>query len=178
MIGVLEHALDWFRSASTGKGLICDGVVLLQPTSPMRKTKHVIGAIDLYVRSRLEGREVAGVHTVSPVPESLNPANLWRPKETGNGLRCDPGRSFPMVRIRNDISDGRLYYRNGAAVVLDPKRLRALTLEEGAVLPYIIDEMIMTIDTPYDLQYVGHCGGKLEPDPIEVKWESRASMRR
>ena len=172
MTAVLEHALHWFRSSRTSGNRTCHGVVLLQPTSPMRKAEHVIGAIDLFVRSRLERMEVCGVHTVSLVPQTLFPENLWRYE--GKKTFTERAKSgLPiMARRREGSTEGRLYYRNGAAVVLDPDHLGALTLSGGSAIPYVIDKPLVTIDTFFDLQCIEHCGERLEPDPHAIGWES------
>lgn len=171
MISVLEHALGWFRSSISDVGHLCEGVILLQPTSPMRKTDHIIGAINLYIQSRREGIKVAGVHTVSPVPEKNAPWNLWRIEN--NEMKKDDGRieSTRMNKI-GSLNRSGLYYRNGAAVVLDPNCLSALTLAERPVLPYVIELPLVTIDTLFDLLYIEYCSGRLEPDPFEIGWGS------
>lgn len=45
-IDLILHALDYFKK----KGVFYDYVVLLQPTSPLRRYKDIKGAIDLYLR--------------------------------------------------------------------------------------------------------------------------------
>jgi len=169
MIAVLKHALGWFQSLVKDADILCQGVVLLQPTSPMRKFQHVTGAMELYNRSRVEGIDVAGVHTVSPVPEEYCPWNLWRRKEKAAEETHPEKGDLPMVKRDNGSKQSRLHYRNGAAVVLDVKRLNGLTLAQGPVLPYIIEEPIITIDTLYDLLYIEHCGRRLEPDTRDVE---------
>ena len=169
MIDVLMHAMGWFESSVKDAISLCQGMVLLQPTSPMRKFQYVTGAMELYNRSRVAGIEIAGVHTVSPVPEEYCPWNLWHRKEmTTEGIHLLKNNLL-MVKKGDGSNSSRLYYRNGAAVVLDVKRLNALTLAQGPVLPYIIEEPIITIDTLYDLLYIEHCGRRLEPDTGDVE---------
>jgi CMP-N-acetylneuraminic acid synthetase len=172
MVEVLKHAVDWFCSSISDANAACDGVVLLQPTSPMRKREHVTGAIDLYVRSRMAGWDVAGIHTVSPVPEDRSPWNLWRCEENTHHPKRAIGRGFPMVKMGEKRTNDQLYYRNGAAVILDPEHLEALTLARGPVIPYIIDRPLVTIDSIFDLLTIECCGERLEPDPLEIGWRS------
>lgn len=169
MIAVLKHALGWFESSVKDADSLCHGVVLLQPTSPMRKLQHVTGAMELYNRSRVEGIDVAGVHTVSPVPEEYCPWNLWGHKDKTAKKTHHEKSDLLMVKRDDGSKQSRLHYRNGAAVILDVKRLNGLTLAQGPVLPYIIEEPIITIDTLYDLLYVEHCGRRLEPDTRDVE---------
>lgn len=164
MIAVLKHALGWFQSSVKDADSLCRGVVLLQPTSPMRKFQHVTGAMALYNRSRMEGIDVAGVHTVSPVPEEYCPWNLWGHKDKAAKENHPEKGNLLLIKRDDGSKHSRLYYRNGAAVVLDINLLNGLTLAQGPVLPYIIEEPIITIDTLYDLLFIEHCGRRLEPD--------------
>jgi len=172
MLSVLEHAFKWFRRSMPEDLPECEGLLLLQPTSPMRRTRHMAGALELYRQARAKGMEVMGVHTVSPVPEDSAPWNIWRcvdgikTKEACSRMPC------AMQRAEEGSHRPRLYYRNCAAIVLDPDQLNALTLAAGPVIPYIINQPLLTIDTLYDLLYIEHCVGRLEPDPVEIGWES------
>ncbi len=170
MLSVLEHAFQWFRRSMPEKIQECQGLLLLQPTSPMRKKEHILGVIDLYMQHRRKGNQIAGVHAVSPVPLKWTPWNLWRFINNGTGVNKRSGSR--MVINREAAGRDRLYYRNGAAIALDPGQLNALTLAAGSVIPYIINQPLMTIDTLYDLLYIEHCGGRLEPDPFEIGWKS------
>jgi N-acylneuraminate cytidylyltransferase len=169
MIAVLKHALGWFESSVKDADSLCQGVVLLQPTSPMRKFQHVTGAMALYHRLKNEGMDFAGIHTVSPVPEEYCPWNLWQLK-TKTAEESHPEMSHCLLKKRdNGSNQPRLLYRNGAAVVLDVERLNGLTLAQGPVLPYVIEESIITIDTLHDLLTIEHCGRRLEPDTGDVE---------
>ena len=164
MVDVLEHALSWFRSSDRAGEGPCEGLVLLQPTSPMRKSAQVADAVRLFSEARRRGEDVAAVHTVSRVPDRFLPWNLWRAAETGGEAGGSCGGFRRAGEERRDRR-GPLLYRNGVAVVLDPGRLHALTLREGRVLPYRIEMEIPTIDTLLDLLTVEHLGGALEPSP-------------
>src|SRR5262245_30486631 len=47
MIGVVRHALDALEASGYGPEI----VVLLQPTSPLRRAEHIDGAVDLLIDS-------------------------------------------------------------------------------------------------------------------------------
>lgn len=172
MLAVLEHAFQWFKSSMPEEVPECQGLLLLQPTSPMRRKEHVLGAIDLYMNHRRKGIRIAGVHAVSPVPLKWAPWNLWRFMNRGTRTGINKSTASRMVINGEVAGKGQLYYRNGAAIVLDPGQLNALTLAAGPVIPYIINKPLVTIDTLYDLLYIEHCGGRLEPDPLEIGWKS------
>lgn len=162
MVLVLRHAVEWFRENNKEH---LDGLVLLQPTSPMRTSTHVREAISLFEASRKSDPRTAAVISVSPVPPAFMPEQmrrldkcdegLWRVGKAGVSVAGRPGGGMD--------AEGPLFYRNGAAVVLDPDRLDALTLNDGPVIPYVVDRPLVSIDSMFDLLYVEHCGGSLEP---------------
>jgi len=168
MSAVLEHAMDCFESTIADPNR-CHGVVLLQPTSPMRTVSHVLGAIHLYESLRSAGEDVAAVHTVSPVPSEFSPWEFWVPRKSDrmDGNDEQIGRTFQPV---DGLGKREIYYRNGAAVILTPENLKALTLSGGPVFPYIINEPLVSIDSIYDLLRAEHCGRRLEPDPEVINW--------
>lgn len=172
MLDVLKHALEWFQSSNIDGAEVCEGVVLLQPSSPMRKTEHVVGAIEQYMNVTSKRKNVAGVHTISPVPRKQLPRYLWqRSERNDNGVHA--GRTaVNIVRSKALADHDELYYRNGAAVVLNPERLDVLTLSEGPVIPHVIQKPLVSIDTFYDFLCVEYAEEKLEPDPKEIGWQS------
>ncbi len=154
MVQVLRHAVEWFRENIKES---CEGLVLLQPTSPMRRAAHVLGAISLFKESRKADPQTAAVLSVSPVPQAFMPGLMRRLHRDEDGLLRISAETGPSGGMT-------LYYRNGAAVVLDPDRLDALTLNEGRVVPYIVDRPLVSIDSLFDLLCVEYCGSPLEPD--------------
>jgi hypothetical protein len=162
---VLSHAWAWLSSSHPEYTKQCDGMVLLQPTSPMRRVEDVTGAMSLFKRARAADPDVAGVHTVSPVPREVFPDALWRLRGKGDGFsdHVFERQGGPESEAKAREIAG-FFYRNGAAVVLDPERLGALTLSQGTVLPYVIERPIRTIDSLFDLLLIEHCVGRLEPD--------------
>jgi len=158
MVKVLRHALGWFRENVKEP---CDGLVLLQPTSPMRRSAHVRKAISLFKEARKDDPQTAAVHAVSPVPRAFKPGRMRRLERDSNGLLRVGAAPYPF----DDGTD--LYYRNGAAIVLDPDKIDALTLNEGRVVPYVLDRPLVSIDSMFDLLSIEHCAGELEPEPWE-----------
>lgn len=162
MVKVLEHAVGWIRENLDVESTNPFGLVVLQPTSPMRKTEHVAGAVDLYVKEKKN--HIAGVISISPVPVECRPDNLFQAQ---NDSTADYRRQG--IRIINKaglIPKNSHYYRNGAALVLDPNYLSALNYFTPPILPFIIEEPLISIDSFFDLMRVEHCGRRLEPDPL------------
>lgn len=144
MVAVLEHVL-----AEVGHAW--RGLVLLQPTSPMRRLGDIEAAIKRYEEECDRADPVACVHTVSRLPNAVGP---------GRWQRIDRrGRLVPV----GQEGESHLCYRNGAAVVLDPARLTALNLREGRVVGHVIEEPLLTIDSLEDLWRIEHCDRVLEP---------------
>jgi len=138
MLPVLQHALQMVRAG----GFQPDAVVLLQPTSPLRRTEHIDAAIAL-----LEESGSDSVVSVVDVPHHFNPASVMRLE--GNRLR--PFLDAPSITRRQDKP--RVLARNGPAVLA----VRAATLDGGSLYgddcrPLLMGpEESLDIDTPWDL---------------------------
>lgn len=141
---VVLHALDWLSGHEAWEP---DIVVLLQPTSPLRRARHIDEA--------LQAMEAAGADTVVsvvPVPHRYNPYSIGRVAD--GWLRDFWEEPVPFDRFRRE--DAPLFYaRNGPAVLAT----RTCVLRERAsffghlVLPYVmLEEDSVDIDTPFDLR--------------------------
>jgi len=139
MLPVLKHAIDAMRAT----GFHADILVLLQPTSPLRRGEHIDAAVDWLQRVRGDS-----VVSVVEVPHQFNPTSV---------MRCDDGllRPFldtPAATRRQDKP--RLYARNGPAVLA----VHARVIDSGSLYgdeswPLIMKpEHSLDIDTPWDLR--------------------------
>ena len=137
------------------------GVVLLQPTSPMRKLQHIRDAIHIYSQYITENKEVPGIMAVSPVPQEHYLHNLWEAEDPSTTI--SPEQGIMLKKSQTPLIQDSLFYRNGAVVVLHPEKIDALTLSCGPVIPYLIQESLVSIDSEQDLLAVEHCGRPLEP---------------
>jgi CMP-N,N'-diacetyllegionaminic acid synthase len=130
MLPVIKHALG---------EVPCDVLVLLQPTSPLRRAQHVDAAVRL-----LQETNADVVVSVVEVPHRYTPESLL---ELRDGRLV--ARSQPTTRQEKPT----LYARNGPAVLA----LRAATLGDqlfgGDVRGYVMDERdSLDVDTPIDLE--------------------------
>jgi CMP-N,N'-diacetyllegionaminic acid synthase len=141
MLPVLQHAIDTL----TSDGFRADAVVVLQPTSPLRRGEHIDAAIDL-----LETSGADSVVSVVEVPHQFNPVSVMRV----DGDRLHPFLDGPSVTRRQDKP--RLYARNGPAVLA----VRAAVISGGSLYGKDSRALVMSpedsldVDTPWDLSLV------------------------
>jgi CMP-N-acetylneuraminic acid synthetase len=139
MLPVLKHAVEEMR----GDGFNPDVVVLLQPTSPLRRAEHIDAAIDWLQRTRGDS-----VVSVVEVPHQFNPTSVM---QLDDGL-LKPFLDAPTITRRQDKP--RLYARNGPAVLA----VHARVIDGGSLYGNESWPLIMTpeesldIDTPSDLR--------------------------
>jgi len=139
MLPVLLHALDWL--SENGQPLP-DIVVLLQPTSPLRRAEHINAALDL-----LQSSDADTVVTVVEVPHNFTPSSLMRLED---GYLHQYGDGDAPLRRQEKA---KLYARNGPAVLA----VRRKVLEGGKlygekVLPLVMSRAeSVDIDEPADL---------------------------
>lgn len=142
MLPVLRHALDEVR----GSGFNPDGVVVLQPTSPLRRGEHIDAAITL-----LEESGADSVVSVIEVPHHFNPASVM--SVDGDRLRpfLDSASFRTMPTRRQDKP--RVFARNGPAVLA----VRVRTLDAGSLYGDDCRALVMQpeesldIDSKWDL---------------------------
>jgi len=139
MLPVLQHAI----SAMRADGFETDMVVLLQPTSPLRRGQHIDAAIDWLQRVRGDS-----VVSVVEVPHQFNPTSVMRLEE---GL-LKPFLDSPSATRRQDKP--KLFARNGPAVLA----VHTHVLDGGSLYGDEVWPLLMTaedsldIDTPWDLR--------------------------
>lgn len=133
---VILDAMDY----ADCKGIEYDNVVLLQPTSPLRKVEDVENALNLYTS------DVDMV--VSVVESAVNPYyNCFETDVTGF-LQVSKGDG--LFTRRQDAP--KVWEYNGAVYVINPKSLRSMKMGEFAkkVPSIMIRERSIDLDTPLD----------------------------
>jgi CMP-N-acetylneuraminic acid synthetase len=120
---VVQHALDWLESA----GVQLEALVLLQPTSPLRRAEHVDEAVELFRRSRADT-----VVSVVEVPHRYHPASVLRERD---GVLVPYHEGTETVTRRQGLEP--LLARNGPAVlVMSPATLRSGCLYGARTVGY------------------------------------------
>jgi CMP-N,N'-diacetyllegionaminic acid synthase len=141
MLPVLQHAVR----AMADEGFAADVVVLLQPTSPLRRGAHIDAAVAL-----LESSGADSVVSVIEVPHQFNPASVMRLE----GGRLTPFLPGPPVLRRQDKP--RVFARNGPAVAA----IRSRVLESGSLYGDDTRAVVMApeesidVDGTADLEYL------------------------
>lgn len=143
---VMRQAIE----ALEAEGWRTDILVYLQPTSPLRRARHIDGALEL-----LLGQKADSVVSVVPVPHQFNPVSLLR-LEDGllNPYLPQAPNDAPILR-RQDKPE--LWARNGPAVLACT---RAVIMDQGRLygkrtLPFFMrPEESLDIDTAFDLALV------------------------
>lgn len=141
MLEVLSHFLCWLERSWQR----IDGLILLQPTSPLRKPETIRAVIKL-----AEERSADSVVTVQKVPHQYNPESLMK-MEPDSVLRSLEGGPVKAGR-RQDKSV--LWARNGPAVLfLRPANVKSGFIYGDNLLGFECDaEESIDIDHPFDFK--------------------------
>ena len=140
MLPVLQHAVRELARA----GFAADVVVLLQPTSPLRRAGHIDAAVDLLASSGADS-----VVSVTEVPHQFNPVSVL----TLEAGRLHAFHDGPLILRRQDKP--KVFARNGPSVLA----VRVSTLDRGSLYGDDCRALIMSaeesvdIDTVADLEY-------------------------
>jgi CMP-N-acetylneuraminic acid synthetase len=141
-IDVIRHALHWLEMHEQFQP---DAVMLLQPTSPLRRSEHIDAACQLLINSQADS-----VVSVVRVPHQFNPVSVMKVEE-GRLLPFLPG---PLITRRQEKPV--VYARNGPAIVLTRREvIEAGNLYGRETRPLVMDPAdSVDIDEPGDLAYV------------------------
>jgi len=139
---VLTHALE---TTDAVDGVVYDIVVMLQPTSPLRRPEHVTASVD-----KLLGGGFDSVWTLSRTDPKYHP----RKQLVRDGERLefwDP--QAETVIARQQLSP--VYHRNGAAYAIT----RECLLSQKSILgknasAVVVEEPMLSIDTLEDFDAV------------------------
>jgi CMP-N-acetylneuraminic acid synthetase len=141
---VLQHAVSWLADHDSYRP---DIVVILQPTSPLRRGQHIRDAVDLLAR-----HDVDSVLSVSRVPTHLNPMRMLRVDDRGRATLFVTGEPVRRrINRRQDLPpawviDGAIYaFRTRVLFAAEPSLYGESTLAMPLDNPFGL-----SIDTPED----------------------------
>lgn len=110
----LKHAFQWLLENENYKA---DALVLLMPTSPLRQTRHIDEAIDIFKKTKADS-----VLGVNETPANHTP--YWTLIRNKNGkVTLWDGKSLKNITTRSQDFPKKCYARNDLVYVLKPKNL-------------------------------------------------------
>ena len=134
---VLQHALQ-----SQDDEFDC--VVTLQPTSPLRQTRHINECLDLFNRQP----DADSLVSVVPVPHNMCPESLM--KSDGDAIVPYLNR---VGALRRQDKVQNLFARNGAAVYITRASRITDFVFGGRIIPYVMSaNLSFDIDDDVDWQ--------------------------
>lgn len=140
---VIQHAVEWLRHHEEW---IPDFVMVLEPTSPVRRASHVREAAELLVNSGADS-----VASVSLVPQHYNPVKVLKLHGDGTITGIQGTHIRDMIHRRQDLPT--YYAFNGLlfSCKTDVLSLHPPTLWGERVLGYVVDQKYnLDIDSPED----------------------------
>jgi CMP-N,N'-diacetyllegionaminic acid synthase len=136
---VLHHALTTLESQ---EGSRYDVILMLQPTSPLRRAEHVMSVLEKLIAESWDA-----VWTVSPTDLKYHPLKQLTVGEAGAMEYYDP--RGPSVIARQQLTP--VYHRNGAAYAITRQcLLEQRTLKGARTAAVILTEPMVSIDTQGD----------------------------
>jgi len=118
-------------------GFQAEAVMVLQPTSPLRRAEHIDAAVELMASTGADT-----VVSVVEVPHPYNPVSLMIEEPGGELAPYSPGE---MVLRRQDKP--RVYARNGPAILL----IRRAVIEAGQLYGSHIRPLLMDLRDSIDI---------------------------
>ena len=160
-LAVAQHALRWLNDHEHWRA---DVLVLLQPTSPLRRGRHVDEALDLMLRSSADT-----IVSVTEVPHRYSPYSAMKLIE---GYLVDFWQdSLQFDRYqRQDLPT--LYARNGPALLATRTDvlMEKNTFYGPRVVPYVMDfQDSIDIDGPFDMELASWLLNRQRNAPIRPK---------
>ncbi len=121
-----------------------DLLLMIQPTSPLRTSKHIKDCIKLFFKKK----GTTSVWSVSILDTKYHPMKILENKK--NVLKYYHQKA-PKIIARQQLDTK--YFRNGICYVIDRKTiLKEKNLQGRKSVPYIMREKIVNIDTVEDLK--------------------------
>ena len=125
---VIQHAVYTLKEIDN---YVPDIIILLQPTSPLRTTKHINEALELFINSNVDT-----LVSVTEVPHNMNPYSIMELKDNGYLV---PFMEFDENKNLRQLKP-KYYARNGAAIYICTYEclMEKNTLYGERIIPYIM----------------------------------------
>lgn len=143
---VLKHAVE---SLKQNENYTPDGVALLQSTCPLRQSRHINEAINIFFRKIKDGIDC--VVSVSEATANRNPEWMLKYDKTGTVIL---GNNEPLAHIKHRRQElSHCYYRNDIVYLFKPEVLwTASNIHGNNPSLYVVKDWLFDIDinTPTD----------------------------
>ncbi len=149
---VIQHAVNFLEENDNYKA---DIIVILQPTSPLRRPEHIDGALEILMDTKADS-----VVSVTELPHQYNPYSV---------LKIDNGRLIPFMNDGKKYTQRQqkplIYARNGAAIYAFNYEtlINEDSLYGSDCRPYIMNKVdSIDIDDMTDFEFAEFILGKRE----------------
>ncbi|KKU51527.1 MAG: hypothetical protein A3H69_01985 [Candidatus Sungbacteria bacterium RIFCSPLOWO2_02_FULL_47_9] len=144
---VMQHAVRWLRDS---EGYVPDYVMILQPTSPLRRSFHIRESAELILHS-----DADSVISVAELPDTYHPSyNLMKKREDGGLILLDGTPMRNRIQRRQDVPP--VYKTVGMIFLFKTELLyhpEAPNFYGDKVMPYVVEhKYIPEIDIPADFE--------------------------
>jgi CMP-N,N'-diacetyllegionaminic acid synthase len=130
----LNHATEWLN---TNESYICDIILHLRPTSPLRKVSDINKALDIFIENRDKYDSLRSVIEVGKTPFKMYTIENDNLKPLFSNLK---GIKEPFNRCRQELP--KTYLHNGYIDILNYSVLSKKdgTISGENILPYLMNE--------------------------------------
>jgi N-acylneuraminate cytidylyltransferase len=136
------HSLNYLKKK---KNYVPDIILILQPTSPLRNSKHINKAIKIFLKDKQANSLVSCIK----VPHNFHPVSLM--KENNKGYLIDFLKRKKKIFRRQD--KGSLFARNGAGIYIIKNSHISKFLFGGKIIKFLMnEESSVDIDSLEDIK--------------------------
>lgn len=143
-IDVIRHCLEHLKKAENYSP---DAVVILQPTTPFRKSEDIDKAIALYFQNNM-----STIVSVSKVPGHYNPEWQLVIDDVTGVLTTLKGENLLKLKTRRQLLRDT-YYRNGEIYVFNPNNVVRKNSIYGDTVTALITETKVNINIDTDIDF-------------------------
>lgn len=141
MSAVIKHFFLWAKENSLD---VSDGIILLQPTSPLRDANDILAATEIFME-----KSPYSLVSVTNVPHQFIPESLMVLKNNSLSPLKEDGALLRQEKPQ-------YFARNGPAIlILSEKAIMSEKFYDESVIPYIMPQnRSFDIDTKEDLEII------------------------
>jgi CMP-N,N'-diacetyllegionaminic acid synthase len=136
------HCLNYLKKY---ENYVPDIVLILQPTSPLRNSKHISEAIKIF----LKNKQATSLVSCTKVPHNLHPMSLMKENNKGYLVNFLKGKKNFYRRQDKDL----LFARNGASIYIIKHSHVSKFLFGGKIIKFLMnEESSVDIDSLEDIK--------------------------